>query len=85
MGGIQYESVKQPSQRRDTRIVRDATPDAIAQELEPGSRNNPMSKILFLAHPQADGSLANVAREAVAAAQAVAEQLPGSTLTPAAG
>jgi electron transfer flavoprotein beta subunit len=33
VGGIQYESVKQPSQRRDTRIVRDATPDAIAQEL----------------------------------------------------
>jgi electron transfer flavoprotein alpha subunit len=40
-----------------------------------------MSKILFLAHPQADGSLANVAREAVAAAQAVAQQLTGSTLT----
>lgn len=33
VGDIRYLSAKQPTQRRDTRIVRDATPEAIADEL----------------------------------------------------
>lgn len=33
VGDMRYESVKQPTQRRDTRIVRDATPEAVADEL----------------------------------------------------
>ncbi len=33
VGDLAYASVKQPTQRRDTRIVRDATPEAVAEEL----------------------------------------------------
>ncbi len=40
-----------------------------------------MEKILFLAHTESDGSLPNVAREALAAALQMTGQLSGATLT----
>ncbi len=40
-----------------------------------------MEKILFLAHPQADGTLAKLTRESLAATLALAESLSGSSLT----
>ena len=40
-----------------------------------------MEKILFLAHTEADGSLPNVAREALSAAVNLMNQMTGSTLT----
>jgi electron transfer flavoprotein alpha subunit len=39
-----------------------------------------MEKILFLAHPQADGTLAKLARESLAATLALAKNLSGSSL-----
>jgi electron transfer flavoprotein alpha subunit len=40
-----------------------------------------MEKILFIAHTQADGTLANVARETLSAAMEITGKLSGSTLT----
>ena len=91
--GLSFASVSLPKQLRETKIVKDKSPDDIAKEIVEWIKkvrttnytnhtqiNESMETILLLAHTEADGSLAKSAREALHAARTLNKSLAGSSL-----